>query len=112
MKEVVNLIAEYYGVPVSLIYSKNKRKKVCLARQVAMFIIRENGRLGWSDIAHHFEKTHGTIIHAHKVITDMASVYSKFREVIEFLVSYTKYIEIKAPIRYCRPSFFKNAIVL
>jgi chromosomal replication initiator protein len=73
IKEIVSAIAEYYNVEESTIYEKTRRKEIVRARQVIMYILREDFSISYPLIGQKLGgKDHTTVIHSHlKIKKDM-----------------------------------------
>ncbi len=68
-KEVVRIIANYYNVEESTIYEKTRRKEIVYARQMIMFILREEFNISYPHIGQELGgKDHTTIIHSYNKI--------------------------------------------
>ncbi len=68
-KEVVKTVSGFYNIEEELIYEKTRRKEVVLARQMIMFILREDFNISYPVIGAELGgKDHTTIIHSYKKI--------------------------------------------
>ncbi|GIW68304.1 MAG: chromosomal replication initiator protein DnaA [Candidatus Parcubacteria bacterium] len=71
VQEVVQKVAEYYGIDPSLIYDKNRRKEAVLPRQVVMFLLRELLNMSYPTIGEKLGKRdHTTVIHSYDKIRE------------------------------------------
>lgn len=71
IKDVVNVIAGYYNITESIIYEKTRRKEIVRARQVAMYILREDFNISYPLIGQKMGgRDHTTVIHSHLKIKD------------------------------------------
>ncbi len=71
IKDVVQKIAEYYGFAEDVIYEKTRRKEIVRARQVAMYILREDFNISYPLIGQKMGgRDHTTVIHSHLKIKD------------------------------------------
>ncbi|AIL31944.1 hypothetical protein IX83_00135 [Basilea psittacipulmonis DSM 24701] len=64
IEEVKKTVADYYNVRIQDINSKNRRKKIALARHVAMYLCRELVKKSQTEIGEAFGKDHTTVMHA------------------------------------------------
>jgi chromosomal replication initiator protein len=65
IKDVVKVISNFYNLDENLIYDKTRRKEVVKARQVAMFILREDFNVSYPLIGQKIGgKDHTTVIHS------------------------------------------------
>ncbi len=66
IKDVVKTIADYYGIEEETIYDKTRRKEIVRARQVTMYILREDFNISYPLIGQKMGgKDHTTVIHSH-----------------------------------------------
>ena len=66
IKEIVTTIAEYYNIEEASIYEKTRRKEIVRARQVIMYILREDFNISYPLIGQKLGgKDHTTVIHSH-----------------------------------------------
>lgn len=69
--DIVKVIAEHYGLSDSVIYDKTRRKEIVRARQVAMYILREDFNISYPLIGQKLgDRDHTTVIHSHLKIKD------------------------------------------
>lgn len=62
---VQSTVAEFYGIPVEAMRSKQRPDHIAHPRQVAMKLCRDNGRFSLGQIGAAFGgRDHGTVIHA------------------------------------------------
>jgi chromosomal replication initiation ATPase DnaA len=80
--QIAALAAGIYQVPVESLHRKNRDEEVVLPRQLAMYLAREHG---WTltAIGRHFEKDHGTVIHACRVVRDKTDINLEFRTCVQ-----------------------------
>ncbi len=83
IKEVVRIIAEQYGISEEIIYEKTRRKEIVRARQVAMYILREDFNISYPLIGQKLGgRDHTTVIHSHlKIKADLKTDPSLLQEV-------------------------------
>lgn len=65
---IMQVVAEYYKMPVSDILGKKRNKEIVLPRQVAMFLSREMGQMSYPDIGRAFGRDYTTVIHSYEKI--------------------------------------------
>jgi chromosomal replication initiator protein len=74
--EIIDTIAHFYNLDKELIYEKTRRKEIVRARQVAMFLLREDFNISFPLIGRKMGgRDHTTVIHScekikHEVETD------------------------------------------
>jgi chromosomal replication initiator protein len=71
IKDIVRVIADQYGISEEIIYEKTRRKEIVRARQVAMYILREDFNISYPLIGQKMGgRDHTTVIHSHLKIRD------------------------------------------
>lgn len=66
IKDVVKSISDYYSVDENDVYDKTRRKEIVRARQVIMYILREDFNVSYPLIGQKLGgKDHTTVIHSH-----------------------------------------------
>jgi chromosomal replication initiator protein len=71
IKDIVRVIAGQYGISEDVIYEKTRRKEIVRARQVAMYILREDFNISYPLIGQKLGgRDHTTVIHSHLKIKD------------------------------------------
>jgi len=81
---VINQVAEHFQVPVQELKGTSRTKRVALARQVAMYLMRNVLNLSLKDIGFHFGgKDHTTVMHAIEKINTLKSRDPLFASQIE-----------------------------
>ena len=72
---VIETVAAHFGVTVETLKGRKRDKKTSLARQVAMYLLREESQLGQSAIGHALGgKAHNTVMHGCERIANQLSV--------------------------------------
>lgn len=71
---IIRTVSDLSGIPMSTMLSANRHSKVVIARQVAIYLIKENTNLPLSRIGEVISngrpKNHATIIHSVKAVLD------------------------------------------
>ncbi|MEA3253927.1 MAG: helix-turn-helix domain-containing protein, partial [Chloroflexota bacterium] len=71
-------VSEYFDVPPEDLTGKKRDRKTVLARQIAMYIMREENNYSFSEIGHELgNRNHATIIHGCTKIANEISINSK-----------------------------------
>ncbi len=75
IKDVVRIVSEHYNLEESSIYEKTRRKEIVKARQVVMYLLREDFNVSYPLIGQKLGgKDHTTVIHSYlKIKTDLKS---------------------------------------
>jgi len=73
IKDVVKTVSDYYSLEESSIYEKTRRKEIVKARQVVMYLLREDFNVSYPLIGQKLGgKDHTTVIHSYlKIKTDI-----------------------------------------
>ena len=67
-KQVVEKVAKYYDLTSKDLYGTSRVKNIKNARQIAMFLLKDQLNLSTVRIGQEFSKDHTTIMHGIKVI--------------------------------------------
>jgi chromosomal replication initiator protein len=77
---VINTVAEYFGVSPEDLKGKTREKKIAFARQVAMYLLREEIHSSWTAIGRELGgRDHSTILHGYDKITEEIETSSALR---------------------------------
>jgi len=73
IKDVVKIVSDYYSLKETSIYEKTRRKEIVKARQVVMYLLREDFNVSYPLIGQKLGgKDHTTVIHSYlKIKTDL-----------------------------------------
>lgn len=73
IKDVVKTVSDYYSLEESSVYEKNRRKEIVKARQIVMYLLREDFNVSYPLIGQKLGgKDHTTVIHSYlKIKTDL-----------------------------------------
>ncbi len=73
IKDVVKIVSDYYNLEESSIYEKTRRKEIVKARQVVMYLLREDFNVSYPLIGQKLGgKDHTTVIHSYlKIKSDL-----------------------------------------
>ena len=82
-REVINAVSEHFGVDTDTLRGPKRDKKTALARQVAMYILREDSAMGATAIARALgRKDHSTVLHGCKTIEREQNINANLRRSI------------------------------
>ena len=71
IKDVVKIVSDFYNLEESSIYEKTRRKEIVKARQVVMYILREDFSVSYPLIGQKLGgKDHTTVIHSYSKIKE------------------------------------------
>lgn len=83
IKDIVKVVADFFNLEEKEIYEKTRRKEIVKARQVVMYILREDFNISYPLIGQKLGgKDHTTVIHSHlKIKQDIKTDTSLLQEV-------------------------------
>ncbi len=72
---VKNVVASFFGIPADTLTGKRRDKPTSMARQMAMFLLREELQCSWTQIGRELgNRDHSTIIHGYQKMADEVNV--------------------------------------
>ena len=70
LEDIVKVVAYFYNLEESSMYEKNRRKEIVEARQVAMYILREDYNISFPHIGKKLGgRDHTTVMHSYEKVT-------------------------------------------
>ena len=83
IKDIVQIVATHYNLSEEVIYEKTRRKEIVRARQVAMYLLREDFNISYPLIGQKLgDRDHTTVIHSHlKIKADLKTDPSLLQEI-------------------------------
>lgn len=88
VKNVVDRVAEFYGISEESIYEKTRRREVVRPRQVIMYLLREDFRISYPSIGTKLGgRDHTTVIHSCEKIKGDIAVDSELAKEIQSIRS-------------------------
>jgi len=83
IKDIVKTVADYYNISENNIYEKTRKKEIVHARQVTMYLLREDFNVSYPLIGQKLgNRDHTTVIHSHlKIKEDLKTDPSLLQEV-------------------------------
>ena len=86
IEQIQKRVAEHFDVRFADMTSKRRPKNIAFPRQVAMYLARELTKMSLVEIGEAFGgRDHGTVLHAHRLVTDRMGGDDKTRQVVRFL---------------------------
>lgn len=79
-------VADYYGINVGDLSSKNRSQKIVFPRHVAMYIARQMTDLSLIKIAESFNKDHSTVIHAIEKISALSEEDETIKDEVNSII--------------------------
>jgi chromosomal replication initiator protein len=87
VSSIIKTVADYYKLSISDLKGKKRSKNIALARQVAMYIIRETTDYSTTEIGAEFNgRDHTTVMHSCQKIEDLIKFDSLFASVVNRLI--------------------------
>ena len=82
---IINTTAEYFGLAPELLLGKRRDKAIAFARQVAMYLLREEMDLSWVEIGRELGgRDHSTILHGYnKIAGEIEASPALRRDILE-----------------------------
>lgn len=62
--EIVNTVSKYYGVTISELKGKCRKRRIVKPRQIIVYLLRTKARMVLSDIGDVLNRDHTTMIHS------------------------------------------------
>ena len=62
--DILNTVSNYYGVTISELKGKCRKRRIVKPKQVIMFLLRTKARMMLSDIGEVMNRDHTTVIHS------------------------------------------------
>lgn len=83
IKDIVKIVANYYDLEEEVVYEKTRRKEIVKARQIAMYLLREDFNISYPLIGQKLgDRDHTTVIHSHlKIKGDIKTNPSLLQEI-------------------------------
>ncbi len=68
-QQIIKVVTEFYSIKPQQLFEKNRKKEVVYPRQIAMYLMREEGKFSYPTIGEKFSnRDHTTVLHAYKKI--------------------------------------------
>lgn len=78
--DIIKKVADFYGIEVSAINTRSRKREVVLVRQVSMFLAKKHLDMSTAKIGQYVgNRDHATVLHACKTITNLAETDKQFR---------------------------------
>ena len=76
---IIQVVFDYFDVPLFYQRVRNRERKIVLARQVSMYYIRQTTKMSYTEIGEKFALDHATIIHGIKAVNNFRDTDRQFR---------------------------------
>ena len=90
IKDVVKTVSDYYSLEESSVYEKTRRKEIVKARQIVMYLLREDFNVSYPLIGQKLGgKDHTTVIHSYlKIKTDLKNDPQLLQEIEQIRIMF------------------------
>jgi chromosomal replication initiator protein len=79
-KPIVRIVADYFNLSPEELIGKQRTKKIVSARQIAMYLIRQENGYSFTEIGKELgDRNHATILYGYKKITDELNINQQLR---------------------------------
>jgi chromosomal replication initiator protein len=86
-KKIIESITEFYDIPSGNMFYSSRKKEFSKPRQIAMFLLKKESKLSYSEIGRKFGgKDHTTVIHACQLIEKLDREEEKIHQEIELIL--------------------------
>jgi chromosomal replication initiator protein len=86
--QIQKRVAEHFDIRLADMTSKRRPTNIAFPRQVAMYLSRELTKASLSEIGEAFGgRDHGTVLHAHRLVSTRMTKEEKTRQAVSFLDS-------------------------
>jgi chromosomal replication initiator protein len=86
VESIQQLVATHFGIQVSDLKDKSRKKEVVMPRQIAMYLTKEHTDLALKSIGYHFGgRDHSTVIHSIQAINDALDADRTVKEAVQVL---------------------------
>ncbi len=85
-KILLNIIADFYNIPLKDLIGSSRKKNLVIPRQIAMYIIREETGLSFPSIGQELGgRDHSTVMHAYNKIEEQIKIDEILKQDIELI---------------------------
>ncbi len=80
IQTIIKIVSDFYGVEISAINTRSRKREVVLVRQVAMYLAKKYLDLSTAKIGLYIgNRDHATVLHACKTVTNLCETDKQFR---------------------------------
>jgi len=85
-KRVISIISDFYDIQSSDMLAKNRKKEIAWPRQIAMYLMRKEGKTSYPSIGRELGgRDHTTAIHAYEKVKKEVEKNNDFRQELEII---------------------------
>ena len=90
-ESITETVAEFYKLPIDVIYGKSRKREISDARQLIMYLAKKEAQMSSTSIGAKLDRTHATVLHACIQIEQRMSIEKDFsRDVATITASLTR----------------------
>jgi len=86
-ESIAETVADYYNMPMDLIYGKSRKREISDARQLVMYLAKKEAQMSSTSIGAKLDRTHATVLHACIQIEQRMSIEKEFSREVEAITS-------------------------
>ncbi len=84
IEEIIAKVCEHYKMDESVLHTKSRKREIVQVRQIAMYLAKKHTDISTSKIGHLIgNRDHATVLHACKIVKDLAGVDKVVKSDIE-----------------------------
>lgn len=84
---IIDVVCSHFGISKEQLESPDRKRPVTTARQWAMYFMREDGSYTLQKIADQFGRDHTSVMHSHKLVSDLIGRDNAFTNTYNILSS-------------------------
>ncbi len=80
VEKIRDIVCDYFSLSVDAIFTKSRKREVVQARQIAMYLSKQNTKNSLASIGEAIgQRDHATVLHACKIVNDLMETDKNFR---------------------------------
>jgi chromosomal replication initiator protein len=83
--DIQRRVARHYGLPLDIMRSPSRCRKVSGPRQTAMYLAKTMTDCSWGQVARRFDRDHTTIIHGVRAVEQRLRTDTELRRSVDWL---------------------------
>lgn len=109
MKEVVEIVADYFNLHSKKVFSDSRERKIIKCRQISIYIIRSLSSLTMQEIGDFFKRDHSSITHTIKAVSHDIDTDWMFKMEVNLLKARCekRNIPFRIKKKYCKPMIYE-----
>ena len=83
VQEIQKIVCNYFGIPQDVLVSKTRKREICQARQIAMYLSRNHTKNSLATIGALIGgKDHATVLHSYNTVCNLMDTDRMFRQYV------------------------------